>query len=139
MNQATRSIRIGNYDVSIILFVVLGVLLGTAVGATYMWATRTVNVSVEEPLTVTSFPSTIHTHPGQNQTLDLTIENMASVTYTVTLAFTLNDTTYQTQYVTYSNNTYTISQGTNQVTAWMITSQQAPPANVQLTVQFHRE
>jgi hypothetical protein len=139
MNQAMRSIRIGSYDVSIIVFVVLGVLLGTAVGATYMWATRTVNVSVEESLTVTNFPSTFHTHPGQNQTLDITIENIASVTYTVTLAFTLNDTTYQTQYVTCSSNTYTIGPGTNQITAWMIIDQQAPPANVQLTVQFHRE
>jgi len=132
-------IRIGAYDVSAIVIVTLGILLGTVAAATYMWATKTVNVSVEEPLTITSFPSAIRTHPGQNQTLDITIENVASVSYTVTLIFTLNDTSYQTQYVTFSNNAYAIAPGTNQITVWMIASRQAQPANLQLTTQFYRE
>jgi hypothetical protein len=134
-----RGIRFRGYDVPMILIVVLGGVFGTAVWASYMWGTRTVNVSVEEPLTVTNFPATIHTHPGQNQTLDITIENIASVTYTVTLTFTLENATYQAQYVTYSNYAYTINPGTNQITAWMITDTSASPANLQLTVQFHRE
>jgi len=132
-------IRLGVYDVSVIVIVTLGVLLGTVAAATYMWATKTVNVSVEEPLTITNFPSTIHTHPGQNQTLGITIENAASISYTVTLIFTLNDTAYQTQYVTFSSNAYAINQGTNQITAWMATDKQASPANLQLTTQFYRE
>jgi len=132
-------IRLGIYDLSVIVIVTLGVLLGTVAAATYMWATKTVNVSVEEPLTITNFPSTIHTHPGQNQTLDITIENVESISYTVTLIFTLNDTAYQTQYVTFSSNTYAINPGTNQITAWMVMDKQASPANLQLTTQFYRE
>lgn len=136
------SIRIAAYDVSIILIVAIGVMLGSVIAATYMWATKTVTVSVEEPLTITGYPSTIHTHPGQNETLDIVVENAASVTYTVTLIFALNDTAYQTQYVGFSNfnnNTYTINPGTNQVTAWMVTSKEAQPVNLQLTIQFIRK
>ena len=132
-------IRIGAYDISVIVIVTLGILLGTVAAATYMWATKTVNVVVEEPLIITSFPSAIHTHPGQNQTLDITIENKASVSYMVILILTLNDTSYQTQYVIFSDNAYAINPGTNQVTAWMATSRQAQPANLQLTTQFWRE
>ena len=133
-----RSFRIGNYDVSVLVFVILGVLLGTAIATTYMWTTKTIDVQIEEPLTVTSFPATVHTHPGQNQTLDITIENIASVTYTVTLTFTLENATYQTQYATFSNNTYTIIPGTNPITAWMITDTAAPNVNLQLSIQFYR-
>jgi len=133
------SIRMGGYDVSIILIVALGTLLGTVAAATYMWTTKTINITIEEPLTITNFPTAIQTRPGQNQTLDITIENTATVSYTVTLTFTLNDTAYQTQYVTFSNNPYTINPGTNQITAWMTTAKKAPPANLQLTTQFYRE
>jgi hypothetical protein len=132
-------IRLGAYDISVIVIITLGVLLGTVAAATYMWATKTVDVSVEEPLNITNFPSAIRTHPGQNQTLDITIENVASVSYTVTLIFTLNDTAYQTQYVTFSNNVYAISPGTNQIIAWMATDKQGSPTNLQLTIQFYRE
>jgi hypothetical protein len=132
-------IRIGAYDVSVIVIVTLSILISSVAAAAYMWTAETVTVSVEEPLTITGFPSTIHTHPGQNQTLDITIENVASVNYTVTLTFTLNDTAYQTQYVKFSNNAYAISPGINQITAWMSTSKQAQPTNLQLTIQFYRE
>jgi len=104
-----------------------------------MWATRTTNITIEEPLTITNYPTTVQTHPGENQTIDITIENTGTVTYTVTLTFTLNDATYQTNYVTFSNNTYTINPGTNQITAWMQTQKKAPPANLQLTTQFYRQ
>jgi hypothetical protein len=133
------SIRIGGYDVSIILFILIGALLGTIAAATYMWSTQTVNVRVEEPLTVTTFPTALQTHPGENLTLDITIENTATVTYTVTLTFTLNDTTYQTNYVTFSNNTYTVNPGTNNLTAWMKTEKKAPPTDIQVATQFYRE
>ena len=141
VNQTMRniSIRLAGYDISIILFILIGTLLGTAAAATYIWTTKTIDIQIEEPLTITSFPTSIRTHPGQNQTLDITIENTATVTYTVTLTFTLENATYQTQYVTFSNNTYTINPGTNQITAWMTTNPAAPNINLQLTIQFHRQ
>lgn len=133
------TIRIGGYDVSIMLFILIGAILGTAAAATYMWTTRTVDVQIEEPLTVTNFPTTLRTHPGENLTLDITIENIATVTYTVTLTFTLDDTAYQTSYVTFSNQIYTVNPGTNNLTAWMLTDSSAPSRNVQITAQFYRE
>lgn len=133
------SIRIGAYDVSVLVFIIIGALLGTVFGAAYIWSTQTVNVQVEEPLTVTGFPTTLQTHAGENLTLDITIQNAATVTYTVTLAFTLNDTAYQTNYVTFSNDSYTASPGTNNFVAWMKIAKKAPPANVQITVEFYRE
>jgi hypothetical protein len=131
-------IRIRGYDVSIVLFIIIGALLGTAAAATYMWTAKTVDIQIEEPLTVTSFPTALRTRPGENLTLDITIENTATVTYTVTLTFTLNDTAYQTNYVTFSNCTYTIQPGTNNITAWMLTSTGSPRANIQITTQFSR-
>ena len=139
MNLRKRGIRIRDYNLHVILIVISIVLFATIVRGAYMWAARTVDVSVEEPLTITSFPTTVRTHPGQNQTLDITIENNASVTYRVALTFTLGNITYQTQYVTFSNYTYMISPATNQITAWMITDPAAPNMNLQLTVQFYRE
>jgi hypothetical protein len=131
-------IRIRGYDVSIILFILIGALLGTAAAATYMWTTRTVDIQIEEPLAVTSFPTSLRTRPGENLTINITVENTATVTYTVTLTFTLNDTAYQTNYVTFSNQTYTINPGTNDLTAWMLTAPSAPRAHIQITTQFSR-
>jgi len=133
------TIKIRSYDVSIILFILIGALLGTVAAATYMWTTRNVDIQIEEPLTVTSFPTALRTRPGENLTMDITIENTAAVTYAVTLTFTLNDTAYQTSYVTFSNHTYTINPGTNNLTAWMLTDRSAPRANIQITTQFYRE
>lgn len=76
----------------------------------------------------------------------LSNENLPVVTYikcvtahTVTLTFTLNDTTYQTNYVTFSNHTYTVNPGTNQLTVWMLTEKKALPTTTQLTTQFYRQ
>ncbi len=132
------TIRIRGYDVSIILFILIGALLGTVAAATYMWTTKTIDIQIEEPLTVTNFPTSLRTRPGENLTIDITIENTATVTYAVTLTFTLNDTAYQTSYVTFSNYTYTINPGTNNITAWMLTSAGSPRTNIQITTQFSR-
>jgi ABC-type lipoprotein release transport system permease subunit len=131
-------IRIHGYDVSIVLFIIIGALLGTAAAATYMWTTKTIDIQIEEPLTVTSFPTSLRTRPGENLTIDITIENTATVTYMVTLTFTLNDTAYQAAHVTFSNQTYTIHPGTNNITAWMLTSAGSPRTNIQITTQFSR-
>ena len=133
------SIRIAGYDVSIILLILIGIILGTATAATYMWATKTTTITIEEPLAITDYPTIVQTHPGENQTLNITIINTATVSYTVTLVFTLNDTTYQTDYITFSNTTYTVNPGINQLTAWMETAKKSPPTTLQLTTQFNRE
>jgi hypothetical protein len=122
----------------LILLIAAGIL-GSAIAITYMWATRTAPYIVEEPLSIASFPSAFSTHPGENQTLDITIENSANINYSVTLSFIVDDTEYQQTYMEFSNKTYTISPGSNSITAWCATEKKAPPAQLSLTVEFYRE
>jgi hypothetical protein len=78
-----------------LLLLAAGIVAPITIALTYMWATRTTSYVVEEPLSITSFPSALSTHPGENSTLDITIQNSANVGYSVTLNFILNDTAYQ--------------------------------------------
>jgi hypothetical protein len=41
---------------------------------------KTVPFSVDEPLSVLDFPSSVHFHPGGNSTFDVTIANSVNVT-----------------------------------------------------------
>jgi hypothetical protein len=94
---------------------------------------------VEEPLSITSFPSAISTHPGENITLEIVIENSANIYYSVILGFSVNDTVYQQTYMEFSNTTYTVGPGSNNITAWCAVAKKAPPVQLSLTIEFHRE
>ena len=133
--------NIRSYQVSVMLILLLvAAILGPIVAAlTYIWTTRTTTFVVEEPLSITSFPSAHNTHPGENRTFDITIENNADTEYSVILNFILNDTEYQQTYMNFSSTTYTIKPGSNNITAWCETAKKAPPAQLSLTVEFHRE
>lgn len=134
-----RVVNIGRYQVSLLLLVltVIGPII--VVASTYLWATRTLTFVVEEPLSITAFPSVFNVRPGENKTLDIEITNSANITYVVTLDFALNDTTYQTQYVIFSNNTYNILAGINHIQAWCQVAKKAPPNSISLAVEFYRE
>ncbi len=136
-----RYFRFRSYQISLVfvIMLVLAIVGPIAIALTYLWATRTVDFSVVEPLAITSFPSSFTTHPGENRTLNVTIVNTANVNYSVTLAFTLNDTNFQQQYATFSNYTYIIVPGTNNITAWVDTAKKASPTALSLTIQFFRE
>jgi hypothetical protein len=133
------SIRVAGYDVSIVVFILIGALLGTATAVAYMWNTKITVINVPEPLTITDYPATILTHPGENIILNITIVNTASVNYTVTLTLTLNDTAYQNTWVTFGTTTFNINPGTNQLTTTMQIARKAPSATLQLTTEFTRE
>ena len=123
-----------------LLLLVLAITSPIIVDAsTYLWATRTLPFVIEEPLSITDFPSAFNVRPGQNKTLDIEITNSANITYTVTLDFALNDTAYQTLYVAFSNNTYNISGGVNYIQAWCEVAKKAPPTSISLSVEFYRE
>jgi len=135
------NITVRSYQVSFVFLLLLaaGILGPITFALTYMWATRTTTLIVEEPLSITSFPDVFNTHPGENKTLDITIENTASIDYSVTLNFVLNDTAYQQTYLTFSNTTYTIVPGSNNIAAWCEIAKKAPPVQLSLTVEFNRE
>jgi hypothetical protein len=136
-----RYINVRRYQVSSTLFVlvVLVVSAVAAVAATYIWASKMIPLSVEEPLTVTGYPSMLSTHPGENMTLEITIMNSANVEYLVFLAFTLNDTAFQESYTEFSNYTYNIIPGSNQIQGWLQVDKKSPPISLELTIDFHRE
>ena len=129
----------GPYQISAALLLIL-LVSPFALGATYyLWSVKNVSFSVDEPLAVSEFPTSFQVHPGENTTLDITIINSATVNYSVVLMFSLNDTTYQQSYVTFSNYTYTITPNANYVQAWMAIDQKAHAAYLDLTVNFYRE
>ena len=134
-----RSVTIGRYQVSVILLLIVVVASPIVFAATYLYAIRTIPFSVDEPLSITDCPTTIHLHPGENKTLDITILNSATVNYSMTLSLALNDTTYQESYVTFSNYTYNITPSTNNIKAWIFVDKNAPPAWLELTIEFYRE
>lgn len=94
--------------------------------------------SPEEPLSVVDFPASLHFHPSENVTLDITIANSATTNYAVILVITLSDTDYQQSYVQVSNYTYTIIPGNNIISTWIAVSKDAPPSQQQLTIDFLR-
>jgi hypothetical protein len=134
-----RYVTIGRYQFSALLLVIAAVASPIVFAATYyIWNSKTVPFSVDEPLSVLDFPSSIHFHPGENSTLDVTIANSANINYAVKLVITLSDTSYQQSYVQVSNATYTITPGDNTISAWIAVSGDAPQSQQQLTVDFLR-
>ena len=135
-----RYVTIGRYQFSVVLLLI-AVVASPIVFATtyYLWTRETIPMSVDEPLSITNFPSSIHFHPGENETLTITILNSATVNYSVVLTFTLNDTAYQQSYLQFSNYTYTIAPGTNDIVAWILVASDAPGAWHELAVDFYRQ
>ena len=133
-----RYVTIGRYQVSAILIATVIVTSTALGGAYYLWASKMITILVEEPLSITNFPTSLNVHPVENRTLDITIVNSATVNYSVTLAFTLNDTLFQESYVTFSNYTYNVTPSTNQIKAWIFVDKKAHAATLSLTVDFFR-
>jgi hypothetical protein len=106
----------------------IGVLAG------YAWQPASIPLEVKEPLEIMDYPSGISFYPGETVNFDITIRNLASVTYFVELDFRLNDTEYQAKYVTFSSYNYSISPGTQKLTAWLTISPTAPPANLSIII-----
>jgi hypothetical protein len=132
-------VTIGRYQFSVVLLLIAVIASPVAFAASYyIWSTKTVPFSVEEPLSVIDFPPSIHFNPGENATLDITISNTANVNYNVELIITLSDPDYQQAYVQTSNQTYTIVPGENTISAWVAVNRTAPQSQQQLTVDFLR-
>jgi hypothetical protein len=134
-----RYVTVGRYQFSAVLLLIAIIACPLAFAASYyIWNSKTVPFTVDEPLSVTEFPTEIHFHPGQNATINITISNSADINYFVSLVITLSDTSYQQSYVQVSNQTYTIVPGDNAISAWIAVSQDAPNSQQQLTVDFLR-
>ena len=134
-----RYVTIGRYEYSVFFFLIIALVCPLAFAATYyLWTSETASFIVEEPLSVIEFPTEIRFTPGQNATLNIVIANSGSIDYQVQLIITLSDATYQQSYVQVSNYTYTVTPGNNTISAWIAVTQNAPPSNHQLNVDFLR-
>ena len=134
-----RYLTIGRYEYSVFLLLLIVIACPLAFAATYyLWTSKTASFIVEEPLSVIEFPNDIRFTPGENSTITIVIANSANINYEVYLDITLIDTEYQQSYVQVSNYTYIITPGNNTISAWIAVTQNAPPSNHQLNVDFLR-
>jgi len=132
-------VTLGRYEYSVFLLLLVVIACPLAFAATYyLWTSKTASFIVEEPLSVIEFPNDIRFTPGENSTITIVIANSANINYEVYLDITLIDTEYQQSYVQVSNYTYIITPGNNTISAWIAVTQNAPPSNHQLNVDFLR-
>jgi len=121
---------------------VLGVALASiciSTFALYAALTFTIPFEVKEPLEILDYPSQVSLYPGDTFYFNVTITNHASQNYTVFLTFSLVNTTYESSYVTFSNTTYTVQSGINNLPAGLVVSGAAPAISTTLTVNAYRQ
>jgi len=120
------------------MVVILVSEIGSGALAYYVWKTLIIPFEVKEPLEILYYPSQLSLYPGETKEFNVTVQNHASVNYSVILDFSLDNTTYQETYVIFSNEIYTVILGQQNLTAWMTVESHAPPINVSLTIDFKR-
>jgi hypothetical protein len=96
-------------------------------------------LTVEEPIEIVAYPTSFTLFPGETNEFNVTIRNLSSVSYSVTLNFQLNDTEYQRNYVSFSSQTYLIDPGQADLPASLTVSKDAPSSSLILTVNVSRE
>jgi hypothetical protein len=119
-------------------FLIITLLIFTVtVGSFAAFALQSVSVPLEvkDPLEILDYPSGFSLYPGETLTFEITVQNLASITYFVEFDFRLNDTEYQAKYVTFSNHNYSIPPGIQKLSAWLTIAQAAPPANLMVTIE----
>ncbi len=126
---------------SICLLCILILIASTSVGiiAGYEPPSESTPLEVKEPLQILDYPLGLSLFPGETVSFNVTLQNLASVNYSVALGFGLNDTEYQAQFVTFSSEDYTVVLGNQTLTAWLTVAPEAPPGNFLLTVTAIRK
>jgi hypothetical protein len=133
-----RSLKIGKYSVPLWA---IAVILISGIGGTlgyYVWTTLTIPFKVNEPLEVLQYPSQLSLYAGETSKFNVTVKDQASINYSVSLVFSLSNATYQTNYVTFSDEVYVVVLGVQNLTASVTVTQDAPPASLSLTVNVLR-
>jgi len=95
-----------------------------------------VEIQIEDPIRIKNYPSALNFFPGETKNFTLTILNLASVNYSITLDFRLNDTEYQFKYVTFSSSSYTITPGEQTLAAGLTVSHNAPSASLLMKIEY---
>lgn len=117
---------------------ILGVGLAGLTLASYMLLTVIIPFEVREPLEILYYPSKLGLYPGETEYFNVTVQNHASRSYDVFLDFSLDNATYEDKYVSFSNETYIMHPGIQNLTAWLNVSADAPAIDATLQVDFYR-
>lgn len=120
--------------------IILAILLASSgvMGGYATLQSQSVPLEIKEPLEILSSSQSLSVYPGETLPLTVTVEDHASVSYKATLTFSLNDTDFQAQYVTFSDTIYEVQPGTNILAAWLTVSSTAPAAELELTITITR-
>jgi hypothetical protein len=119
----------------------IGVLLISGIGLSvlaYVWQSVIIPFEVEEPLEILSYPSEFSLFPSETIEFNITLQNHASINYSVMFDYQLDDSYYQANYVRFSDETYNVSSGIQTLTAWLFVEPNAPPTQASLTINLLR-
>jgi len=134
-----RKLKIGRHAVPLWLIVVILVSLFGFVVGFYVWETLHVPLEVKEPLEILSYPSKLSVYVSDRLMFNVTVMNHSSKNYSVTLDFSLNNATYQSNYVSFSNEIYVVKPGQQNLVAWLEVAPGAPSIDETLTIRFSRD
>ncbi|MEM2098118.1 MAG: hypothetical protein QXU99_00015 [Candidatus Bathyarchaeia archaeon] len=112
--------------------------VGIGVIAGFNSQSERIPLEIVEPIEILDCPSVFTLFPGETKEFTVTVQNMASVAYSLSLNFSLNDTEYQARYVSFSSENYTVNPGKQTLTAWLAVSADAPSGNFLLNITFTR-
>ncbi len=127
-NQTKQKLRI-------LLFTLFTISIISVSGfAVYAMQSVTIPLEVKEPLEIIGYPTSFSLYSGETTNFEFTVENYASITYFQEFDFTLNDTDYQSRYITFSKHNYSIPPGTTKLSGWLTIAPSAPQENFILTI-----
>jgi len=131
--------RIGKYSVPAWpAALLLMSMISVSVLGYYLYSSFTVSLDVKEPIEILGYPSQWSLYPGERAQFNVTINNHAPVNYSVILDFKSNDAAYQLNYLSFSNQNYTVIPGQQNLGAWLDVSPDAPAANLNMTISLLR-
>jgi DNA-binding transcriptional ArsR family regulator len=134
-----KHFRIGKYSfrVSPVAVLMMLVICSSVLGY-YLYSSFTVPLEIKEPIEILGYPSGWSLYPGETTQFNVSVRNHSPLNYSVVLDFTSDDMAYQSNYITFSDENYTVIPGQQNLGAWLNVSLDAPAANLNVTVTVAR-
>jgi DNA-binding transcriptional ArsR family regulator len=134
-----RKFLFGKHSIPMsIIAALLILMISGSVLSYYLYSSFTVPTQIKEPIQIVNYPSQWGLYPGETLDFNVTINNHASMNYTVVLDFSSNDSAYQSQYLTFCDDNYTVVPGQQNLASWLNVSTDAPADNLAITVTVAR-
>jgi hypothetical protein len=131
--------KVAKARVKFLILLILLLASTFVVGSYAALQTQSMHLEIKEPLEILAYNSSLSLYPGEIQQFILKVENHASVCYNASIVFALNDTRYQQDYMSFSNEIYEVAPGVNTLYAWLSVSERAPAAEVDLSIGITRD